>query len=121
MAREIEIAIVAVLLVLAAAGGWMLNGWRLGAELELRRAQAKVFESDVKACNAGVELARKAGEDGRALGRRLLAEAERLNAGNVATIASLEQLLERSEKPGASCEDAWREIEALHRKTWAPQ
>jgi len=125
--QALLVAALAIAAMCLALAGWALleRTWRYQAladlerargELSLARAQGKVLAKAVDACNAGVELARQAGEDGRKAGRDLLAAVNRLNAGNVATVAALEDLLAHPEKPGATCEDAWREIEQLRAK-----
>jgi len=116
----IKLGLVAIVLAAAAAGGWKLNGWRLGPELEQTRrardvaiAQGKALVVATEACTAGVARTEKLADEAIAQGRALLAEAQRLKAGSDGQVARLEELLKQKPRPGDDCNSAWDKIEKL--------
>lgn len=113
-----RLVLVAAIAAAGAALGWTLNGWRLGEEVaQLQtavtalKAQGDVLAGAVRACNAGVDQAAKAGAAALAQGRDLLAEARRLSAGGRRQAERIEQLLAQPTPAGADCGDAWHAIE----------
>lgn len=129
--KGLLIGALAIAAAAAALTAWAMleRSWRYQAERDLEKTrgelvaavdQGKVLAEGVRACNAGVELARRAGEQGKRLGQQLLVEARRLHAGGAQTVQEIEALLSRPAKPGATCDDAWRELEQLHQKVRAP-
>lgn len=121
----VALAIFAVGLGLGTTGGWTLNGWRLGTELEHAKGerdraidQGKVLAASVTSCNAGVERVEKLA--GAALGnmKAMVAEAQRLHAGGKTMAEEIERRLAkkaatRSDGKPKGCDDGWDELEKI--------
>lgn len=120
----LQLAIAAIALAAAAAGGWVINGWRMGEKLEAANRELTVYKDQVKVLAAGVQACSKSVEDGARAGQAgvdathaMLEEAKRLQAqgGQQKVIAKLEQLIAGQEPAGADCNRAWQEIEQAGR------
>lgn len=123
------LAIVSVAAALFAGGatsGWVLNGWRLGKELEHAQRerdthfqQSQVLSAGLRACNAGVDEAKRIGDLAVGQVRAHLLELKKLDSGSQAAVDRIEDLLRKPPPSGAGCEKAWDAIEA-ERKARAP-
>lgn len=110
---------------IAGATGWIVNGWRLGIELEGRqsalnavRAQAEIAADALGRCNTGVEAVNTAGRAMRAATAELVRAARAKGDQYAGELAAVRQLLAkqtptRPDGQPANCSDAWREIERL--------
>jgi hypothetical protein len=119
----IRLGIAAIALVAAAAGGWTVNGWRLGEKIQRLEDQSEVLVVAVNACSASVEAGEKAGAAAIAQGEQLLAEARRLHAGGTQAVRRIEDLIKKKPPAGpdgkpAGCDEAWAAIES---KAGAPR
>lgn len=115
----VRLGIIVAIAAAGAAGGWTLNGWRLGSqiaqlkgELQHERDQLAVLAGGLEACNAGVSAAAKAGDDVLKLAGKLLDAARRVHAGATSTADRLEDLLKQPPPKDADCNQAWDLIEA---------
>lgn len=126
IALAIKLAIAAAVLSVAFGGGWAVNGWRLGTQLEHAKAQrdqaiaqGTVLAEGVKSCSAGVDRLAKSSEAAIVHTQKLLEEAKRLRNGGANQVKKIEELLAKKPPAGAGCEDAWRELEEIFRKAGA--
>lgn len=114
---QIKLAIAAAAaLAVAALYGWGLY-WR-GEYREVKAVnavlvgQVAVLADGVRTCNAGVELAKRVGDQAIAVSGALLTEARKKTAPARHTVERIETIIERPAPAGAGCDTAWDAIEA---------
>ena len=106
-----------IIAVLSFGGGWVLNGWRLGAELAECKGRAEQIESaylvladKTKQQNDAVQdLARK-GAQAREAGRQASIAAAALEMAQAEQLAALKAKAAAPTPPGKTCADAWTEF-----------
>lgn len=111
MAAGAIAAAVAILALLVWGLYWRGEYREVNAKVVALEAQGNVLAEATRACTAGVDLAKQAGDQAVKDAREMLAEARRLAAGGRKQAAAIEDLLKKPPPPGAGCEDAWKEIE----------
>lgn len=113
----IQLAIAAVLLAGAGTAGWMINGWRLGAQLERVKGERDLVTSAAKACSSGVDLAKGVSKAAIEASGKLAAAAERLNKPAEKIVERTETIIERpmTTEQAADCTWGWGQIEAQPR------
>jgi len=89
------------------------------AVLVALEAQGKILVGAVKDCTAGAERVKDLGDKAVASMDELLGKARTLTAPKWKTVEKIETIIERPAPPGAGCNEAWAEIEALHKKAGA--
>lgn len=90
------------------------------AERDRALDQVAVISAAAQACSVAVDHAREVGQAAIAATGELLEAAARISAPAVHTVERIEKILERPSPPGAGCDQAWDQIEALQRKAGAP-
>lgn len=120
----IRLGLVALFALACVAGGWMLNGWRLGKELQRLEDQGRVLVVAVNACAASVENGKRAGDAAIATGQQLLDEARRQAIGGRQAVQRIEALIAkkppaRADGKPAGCDEAWDKLE-MDRKARVP-
>lgn len=113
----IQLAIAAMLLAGAAWGGWAINGWRLGAELERVKGERDLVVSAAKSCSAGVDLAKDVSTAAIDASKELTAAARRLNKPAEKIVERTETIITRpmTVEQAADCSWGWSQIEAQPR------
>lgn len=124
---RIQALLLCALAMVAACLGLLVYGlwWRgeaysARAERDVAVAQAEVLAGGLKACNAGVDEAKRVGAAAVAAAGELVAAARRLKQPARETVQRIETIIEKGTPAGAGCEDAWRVIEADRQKARGP-
>ena len=122
--KALLVAAMAMAVVGLALTTWALVERVAAVQARAERDRALDQLADVsaaaKACSAGVDQAKRVGEAAVLATAELAAAAKRLKAPAVHTVERIEQILERPAPPGAGCDQAWDQIEDIHRKAGAP-
>ena len=119
------VALLAATTLLLATAAWGL--WERGralkaeGERDLALAQVQVVSNAARACSAGVDQAKRAGDAAVKAAGELVAAAKRLTLPARVERTTIEHWLEKPTPSGKDCRDAWGEIEQLHQKARAPQ
>lgn len=98
---------------------WKARALESAATAVALEAQAKTLAEATRACSAGVEAAKRAGDSAVRSGAALLAEARRLNRNVPAVVSELRDLMKTPIRPDGTrkdCTDAWAEIERTEQK-----
>lgn len=124
----IQLAIAAVLLAVAAAAGWTVNGWRLGAEVsrlngivETQKQGIETMAGANKRCTAGLDDVRGAVKGyvdaGVKASREAAAAAQRAAASAQGHLDAAQEALNRAmPPPGQECDKAAAEAAAYAKK-----
>lgn len=114
--QALLIGAIAMLLACAALTIWALweRSGRLGATVQLTAAVAQqaVLADKLGQCDAGTAEAKRVGDAAIAAMGGLVAAARKQHEGSRQQVMRIEDLLAKPPPAGASCEDAWRAIEA---------
>lgn len=117
-AMLIGAAVLALLCLSLTVWALLERSGRLSCEVESVKlaSQVEILNASIERQNKGIDATVKAGEEARAATRKLIAQANRIAAGNQALIDETRGILSRPPplrpdgKP-SDCNDAWAEIE----------
>jgi len=98
---------------------WRGEAREAKAAVAVFAAQGQVLAGAVKECSAGAAEVKRVGDLAIAGMGGLVDKAEQLAAPKWRTVKEIQTIIEKPAPPGAGCNEAWAELETLHKKAGA--
>lgn len=119
---RIGAAALGIALVLVGGYALWLRGeyYKAVVERDIGRVQIKLLDDAIETCNSSIDHAKRAADAAVKGTAALVAEARRLKAPARHTVERIERIIKEPAPPGADCNRAWSEIEALSESVAKP-